>query len=177
MSRDLIYYVAASIDGFIAEPDGSFAKFLWDDEVVADFFASYAWFDTVIMGRKTYDVAFQQGITNPYPDLKTIVFSKTLKADPNQNVKVVAQDVIGKVDALKKMQGKPIWLCGGGNLAAQLLEAKRIDKLIIKHNPIILGKGIPLFAGDVPFAGLTQTEIKEYECGISLRHYSVDYEG
>ena len=174
--RDLIYYVAVSIDGYIAEADGSFGRFVWDDEVVADFFASYNWFDTVIMGRKTYDVALQQGITDPYPNLKGFVYSKTLTSDPDPNVTLVKGDVREHVIAMKKEAGKPIWLCGGGDLAGQLLDAQLIDQVIIKLNPIILGGGIPLFANSDKFARLQLTEIKEYACGISLRHHTVSYE-
>ncbi|MFK7846859.1 MAG: dihydrofolate reductase family protein [Rhodothermales bacterium] len=174
--RDLIYYVAVSIDGYIAEADGTFGRFVWDDDVVADFFASYEWFDTVVMGRKTYDVALLQGITDPYPNLKGYVFSKTLKTDPDPNMALVQGDVVEHVTALKKEAGKPIWLCGGGDLAGQLLEAKLIDQLIIKLNPVILGGGIPIFSNITTFARLNPTEIKEYDCGISLRHYTVSYE-
>ncbi len=171
--RPLIYYVASSIDGYIAEPDGSFARFVWSDDVVSDFLASYAWFDTVIMGRKTYDVAYKQGITDPYPALETIVFSTALEADVDPNVEVIRGDVVKNVQALKKKDGKPIWLCGGGMLAAQLYQAGLIDKITLKLNPIILGKGIPLLAGETTFSGLTLTKTKEYDCGISLRHYDI----
>ena len=173
--RELIYYVATSLDGYIAEKDGSFAKFVWDDEVVKDFFDSYSWFDTVIMGRKTYDVAYLQDIKDPYPTLKTIVFSRTLKDNPHPNVRVTDEDVVSVVNELKQEAGKPIWLCGGGDLASQLYKAKAIDKVIVKHNPIILGAGIPLFAGEVKSANLALSDIKEYDCGISLRHYTIDY--
>ncbi len=173
--RKLIYYVAVSLDGYIAEPDGSFAKFVWDDEVVKDFFDSYNWFDTVIMGRKTYEVALNQDIVNPYPNLKTVVFSRTHKESPDQNVQILNGEVLETVDALKEQEGKPIWLCGGGELASQLYRAKMIDKLIIKLNPIILGAGIPLFSGEVKSANLVLSEIKEYDCGISLRHHEINY--
>jgi dihydrofolate reductase len=173
--RELIYYVATSLDGYIAEADGSFAKFVWDDEVVKDFFDSYNWFDTVVMGRKTYGVAFDQGITDPYPNLETIVFSRTLKEEPHPNVAVKDGNVIETLAALKEKAGKPIWLCGGGELASQLYRKQMIDKLIIKLNPIVLGGGIPLFAGEVKSANLHQSEVKEYDCGISLRHYTIEY--
>ena len=172
---DLVYYVASTLDGFIASPDGSFDKFLWDDEVVNDFFASYAWFDSVLMGRKTYDVAYKQGITNPYPDLKTYVVSRSLEASPDPNVTVVRDNVEELAKSLKAENDKPVWLCGGGNLAAQLFNAQLIDKLIIKLNPLILGEGIPLFTGAVKSANLDLTETKAYDCGISVRHYTVNY--
>ena len=173
--RDLIYYVAASLDGYIAAPDGSFDKFLWDDDLVTDFFASFSWFDDVIMGRKTYDVAYLQGIVDPYPDIKTHVYTRSMTEKPADNVSLVPDKVIDHVISLKEKEGKPIWLCGGGNLAGQLHGAGLIDRFIIKRNPILLGNGIPMISGEVKFASLTLTETKEYACGISVRHFVVSY--
>ncbi len=83
--RELVYYIASTLDGFIAHVDGSFDGFPWDDEYGTDLFASFPetipahlqgakgapddnkWFDTVLMGRKTYEVGLREGITNPYP--------------------------------------------------------------------------------------------------------------
>ncbi len=172
---DLVYYVASSLDGYIAAPDGSFDKFMWDDDVVKDFFASYAWFDSVLMGRKTYDVAYKQGITNPYPDLKTYVVSRSMKTLPDANVTLVPGDVPGLVRSLKAKENRPIWLCGGGELAAQLFNEQLIDRMIVKLNPLILGEGIPLFAGAVKSADLALTDTQSYDCGISVRHYTVEY--
>lgn len=172
---DLVYYVASSLDGYIAAPDGSFDKFMWDDDFVKDFFASYAWFDSVLMGRKTYDVAYKEGIPNPYPDLKTYVVSRSLKTSPDANVTLVPADVLNLVRSLKAEEDRPIWLCGGGELAAQLFNAQLIDRLIVKLNPLILGEGIPLFAGAVKSANLALTDTQSYDCGISVKHYTVEY--
>lgn len=171
--RDLYYYVAVSLDGFIAEPDGSFDKFVWDDEFVKDFFAAQKQFDTVLMGRKTYEVGLNQGVTNPYPHLKSYVISSTLTLESNAEVEVISSDVISFVEALKKQDGKPIWLCGGGNLAGQLMENGLIDRLTLKVNPIFLGKGIPLFGEYKESAALTLENVKEYSCGISERSYTI----
>jgi dihydrofolate reductase len=65
--RALRYYLACTADGFIAHADGSFDGFLLEGEHVADFLESYKWFDTVLMGRKTYEVGLREGKTNPYP--------------------------------------------------------------------------------------------------------------
>ncbi len=171
--RNLIYYVASSVDGYIAEPDGSFDKFPMDETLIADYIASFAWFDDVIMGRKTYDVAYRQGMMDPYPMLKTHVYTQTITEKPADNVSLVAGKVIDHVKSLKSQDGKPIWLCGGGNLAGQLYNAGLIDKLIVKLNPILLGDGIPMFSGAVKFARLNLTETREYDSGISVRHYDV----
>src|SRR5690606_32914308 len=99
--RELIYYVASTLDGFIAHEDGSFEGFPWDDAYGADLFASFPetipahlregqstragnkYFDAVLMGRKTYEVGLQEGITSPYPTLEQYVFSRTMKESPD----------------------------------------------------------------------------------------------
>jgi dihydrofolate reductase len=70
-------------------------------------------FDTILMGRTTYDIGRKVGLTSPYPHLRQIVVSKSIAA-PDPAVEVVGQDVIGRVRALKAEQGKEIWLAGGG---------------------------------------------------------------
>jgi dihydrofolate reductase len=102
-------------------------------------------FDTILMGRTTYDIGRKVGLTSPYPHLRQIVVSKSIAAPPDPAVEVVGQDVIGRVRALKAEQGKDSWLAGGGRLAAFLVD--EIDELILKVNPVVLGAGTPLFDG------------------------------
>ncbi len=169
--RKLKYYVACTLDGFIAHPDGSFEGFPWDDEVVADFFASYDWFDTVLMGRKTYEVGLAAGKTNPYPTLDSFVFSRSMLQNPDPEVTLVSENAVKVVQALKEKPGKPIWLCGGADLASTLFKAGLIDELIIKLNPVLFGAGIPLFAEPTPLTALELTEHKVYGIGTVLLHY------
>ena len=82
--RELIYYVATSLDGFIARKDGSFDDFDWD-EVVSDFLSDLENFGTVLMGRKTYEVGLREGKTSPYPNMRQILFSRTMKASPSSS--------------------------------------------------------------------------------------------
>ncbi|MEQ8984206.1 MAG: dihydrofolate reductase family protein [Deltaproteobacteria bacterium] len=142
--RTLDYYVATSIDGRIAADDGSFDHFLFDEKHVHDFFADLEAYGTVVMGRATYEVGLAAGKTNPYPWLETVVYSKSLGASPDEAVRVVADDAVESVRALKAEDGKPIWLCGGSKLAASLYEADLIDRLIVKINPVLSGGGMSL---------------------------------
>ena len=112
-----------SVDGFIADRAGGFESFPNDEVVTRDFFASLDDFDTVIMGRKTYEVGLLHGVTNPYPNLRTIVFSKTMEASPDPAVTLDRGDPVERVRALVAIPGKPVWLCGGADIAGQLLGA------------------------------------------------------
>ena len=173
--RTLKYYVASTLDGFIAHEDGSFDGFAWDDEVVADFLDSYNEFDIVLMGRKTYEVGLKEGKTSPYPMMQQYLFSRSLPKSPDDNVTLVSGHAIDLVRTLKNQNGKAIWLCGGSNLASQLLSEKLIDEVVIKLNPVIFGSGIPLFEKSITQTQLICQNIKKYECGILLIHYHVAY--
>lgn len=171
--RDLKYYVALTVDGFIAHEDGSIDGFLPEGEHVADFFESYKWFDVVLMGRKTYEFGLKLGVTNPYPTMKQYVFSRTMKKSPDENVALVSENAVELVRKLKKESGKAIWLCGGANLATTLFRENLIDEIILKLNPVLLGSGIPLFSGVVKQTDLELTESKIYGNGVALFHYRV----
>ncbi|MFB2934594.1 dihydrofolate reductase family protein [Aerosakkonemataceae cyanobacterium BLCC-F154] len=171
--RKLKYYIATTLDGFIAHEDGSFDGFVWDDEFVADFINSYSWFDVVLMGRKTYEVGLKEGKTSPYPTMQQYVFSRSMKESPDESVNLVSENVVEIVKDLKSQNGKDIWLCGGANLASQLLSEKLIDEVIIKLNPVIFGSGKPLFESSVPQTKLILQATKEYASGIMLIYYNV----
>lgn len=166
------YYVAASLDGTIARADGSYDFLLQEGDHVADFIASFGWFDTVLMGHNTYRVAEDVGVTNPYPMLKSYLFSRSLKASPDPAVTLISADAAAAVSELKRGEGKDIWLCGGADLAASLFEAGLVDDVILKLNPVLVGPGIPLFKGG-PKVDLELGEHKVYGNGVVLLHYRV----
>ena len=171
--RKLIYYVAITIDGFIAHEDGSWDGFSMEGEHVEDFFKSYDWFDTVLMGRNTYEAGVKQGVTNPYPSMRQYVFSQTMAASPDDNVELVSDGAIDVVKQLKDTAGKPIWLCGGSNLATQFMAARLIDEVILKLSPVVFGAGIPLFSKPMTPAALELTQTKRYDSGVTRLHYRV----
>ncbi|MBX3201706.1 MAG: dihydrofolate reductase family protein [Labilithrix sp.] len=166
------YLVATSIDGCIARPDDTFDIFVNDGDHVADYFAALKCFDSVVMGRRTYDVGAKAGVTNPYPWLETFVVSSRLEsADPN--VKVVA-DPAPLVRSLREREGRGVYLCGGGRLAARLLEDDLIDEIVLKLNPVIAGVGIPVVADMERSTALTLVDHKVHcETGVIVIRYRV----
>lgn len=149
--RELVYYVAITLDGFIAHPDGSFDKFPWDPDYGADMAVNFPetvpahlrsaehrslenrWFDAVLMGRNTYEVGLKEGISSPYPTLRQYVFSRSYSESPNPDVTLISGNAVEAVQALKREDGKAIWLCGGAALASTLLTAGLIDRLILRN--------------------------------------------
>lgn len=182
--RKLTYYIAVTVDGFIAGPRGEFDFFPIELDVAAAMNAAQPEtvptaireqagladapnkrFDTVLMGRNTYEL----GTASPYAHLKQYVFSRTLTAaDPA--VTVVSGDPVAVVRDLKQQAGMGIWLCGGGALAGQLVD--EIDDLIVKRYPIVIGAGIPLFDGPFRPARFTLADRRAFSSGVDVLTYT-----
>ena len=189
--QKLTYYVACSVDGFIAHLDGSHDGFSQDSEYFSDLFSAFPetvpshlrdamgisaenqWFDTVFMGRKTYEIGLKDGVTSPYSHMKQYVFSRSMQESPDENVELISENAVDLVRYLKSEKGKGIWLCGGADLAATLFAHNLIDQLILKINPFLMGSGIPLFSGTIQQTALELTSSKIYDNGVSRLHYQV----
>ncbi|MFB7557969.1 dihydrofolate reductase family protein [Streptomyces brevispora] len=192
--RQLVYYVASTLDGFIAGPDGADPTGpdgFWPipEDYIGHMIAEYpetlpgpartalaisaegTHFDTVIEGRRSYEIGLKAGVTDAYPHLRHIVFSRTLGESPDPAVEVVAGDPVARVKELKREEGKDIWLVGGGELAGSLYS--EIDRLIVKLSPVTLGAGIPLFSDKAAFAPLswTLTDRKVLDSGALFLTY------
>src|SRR5215207_7844311 len=107
--RKLTYYVACTVDGFIAHTHGSIEGFM-GPETDFDFVASLQAFDVVLMGRKTYELSRRLGHSTD-PNKADYVFSRTMKESPDKNVEIVSEQAIELVRELKRGTGKGIWLC------------------------------------------------------------------
>lgn len=169
----LVYYVATSIDGLIARSDDSFDFFVNEGDHVTDYVAALKTFDSVIMGRRTYEMGTKVGVTNPYPWLETYVVSKTIEKSPDPKVTIVSDDVAEVVRSLKARDGRGIYLCGGGRLATLLLEQDLIDEIVIKLSPVIAGGGIPVVETMDRPTPLTLLDCKVYESGVVVLRYRV----
>lgn len=139
--RRVRYCVAASLDGFIAGPNGEVDWIVMDPEI--DFRALMGSFDTVLIGRKTYEAAQKAGHAGAMPGMSAIVFSRTLKAKDIKGAGLSdnPKDTIGE---LKAKSGKDIWLFGGGGLFASLLNLGLVDAVEVSVIPVLLGGGRPL---------------------------------
>ena len=141
--RRLRYNCAASLDGFIADPEGGYGWIVEDASI--DFEAMFAEFDSFVLGRKTWEVMQAQGEANPLRGKRVSVASRTLDATAQPGVTLVRDDVAGHVAALKaEASERDIWLFGGGELAGPLFEAGLVDRLEVALMPVLLTRGIPL---------------------------------
>lgn len=138
--RQVCYSVAMSLDGYIAGPNGEYDWIVMDPEI--DFGALMARFDTLLVGRRTWDGMKGQGGPG-MPGMETWVFSTTLGPDDCKGAKLSdsATDTVAK---LRAGEGREIWLFGGGSLFRSLLDAGLVDRVEVAVIPVILGGGVPL---------------------------------
>ncbi|MGO4200189.1 dihydrofolate reductase family protein [Rhodococcus sp. TAF43] len=187
--RKLVYYVAVSLDGYIAGPGGEVDFYPLSDSMAAWINERYPEtvpthirpqaglqdapnraFDTIIMGRGTYEPALAVGITSPYAHLRQLVVSTTLGTIPDPAVELVSNDPVEAVRKLKAEDGLDIWLAGGGQLAGALLP--EIDELIVKSYPVVGGAGLPAFAGPFRPTAFTRTDLTSFDNGASVSWFS-----
>jgi len=142
MTRRLRYQVAASLDGFIADPKGGYDWLVMDPAI--DFRALYREFDTAVMGRKTYEVGLSQGATGTMAGIDVYVFSRTLPRSERRGLRITDEDPRKVVAELKAKPGGDIWLFGGGELFRTLLDAGLVDTVELAVMPVLLGSGIPV---------------------------------
>lgn len=172
----IVYYVASSLDGFISGMNDDISGFVATGNGVEKYLADLANFDTVIMGRNTYEFGYKYGLQPgqpAYPHMKHYVFSNNLKFEnPNPQVQVKGLD-LSEIDKLKAEEGTDIYLCGGGQFANWLLENKKIDTLKLKLNPLILGEGVKLFGNSSSNYKLELVDSSVYENGLQLMTFNV----
>jgi len=190
--RKLTYFIACSLDGFIGDASGDATdmfRFV-DEEFLAYLTEQYPEtlptqgrralgldhlenkrFDTVIQGRGSYDEALKLGITSPYAHLRQYVATRSLPESPDPEVELIADDVVGRVRALKAEEGGlDIYLCGGSQLAGALLD--EIDELVVKSYPVVYGTGMPMFASGFSVTDFALGEVRAFGNGAVVRTYS-----
>lgn len=169
--RPVRYSVAMSLDGYIADPTGGYDWIVMDPDI--DFGALFKNFDTLLMGRKTYEMARAQGGGPAMRGMKSYVFSRTLLQEECPRVTVSA-DPKETVTALKRLQGKDIWLFGGGGLFQSLLALELVDAVQVAIIPVLLGGGVPVLPSPATRAKLRLTSHRIYEkTGTVLLDYAV----
>ena len=146
MRRKVIVYIATSLDGYIATEDDSL-DWLFKVEGEGDngYSEFYDTIDTIVLGRRTYDWIMNVEKENfPYKNKKCYVFTKS-RYEPNNSVEFVDGDIVRFINTLKGVEGRNIWIVGGGDLLSYFLKENLVDEFIINIAPTIIGTGIPLF--------------------------------
>jgi dihydrofolate reductase len=167
--RRIRYAVAASLDGFIAGPQGEADWIVRDPEI--DFRELFEQFDTFLIGRRTFEGMPRGSMPG---GVKVLVFSRTLRQEDHPEVTIVAGNERETLDALRQEPGKDIWLFGGGSLFHDLLAAGLVDTVEVSIIPVLLGGGIPLLSPPARRETLKLTGHKVYgTTGIVSLRYDV----
>lgn len=170
--RPVRYSVAASLDGYIAGLQGEFDWIPHDPSV--DFATLFAKVDTVLLGRRTFELIGAAGTGLWSAGTRIYVFSRTLQPDAHPGITVVAGDAAQVVAGLRAEAGAgEIWLFGGGVLFQSLLAAGQVDVVEITIVPVLLGGGVPLLAAGGPRALLTLVETRAYPTGMVSLSYAL----
>ncbi|MBU3064954.1 dihydrofolate reductase family protein [Nocardia sp. NEAU-G5] len=184
--RKLVYYVGVTLDGYIAGPQGEVDFAPLSEDLMAWFAECYPetlpthvrehvgipvdtpnrTIDTVLMGRGTYEPGLAIGADSPYNHLKQYIFSSTLAPVDNPQVEIVDTDPVHLVRQLKNEPGLDIWLCGGGNLAGQLIG--EIDRMVLKSYPVLWGEGARALSGNFDPTRFTVTQRREFGSGVQV---------
>lgn len=168
-------YIALSLDGYIARPDGDLD---WLLKYPMPTGTEYGYkdlmdsIDVVIMGGRTYREMLCMDIIWPYKDKKTYVVSRR-SIETKENIEFVTENIIEKITDLRNEQGKDIWLVGGGELITMFLNEGLIDELQICYIPIILGAGIPLFPNNPKESNWELIGNTAYDSGIIKIDYQI----
>lgn len=159
-----------SLDGYVAGPNGEYDWIVMDPDV--DFAAIWKQFDTILVGRKTFEVMLRAGNTG-MPGVKTFVFSRTLKQDKYPNVTIVGEKREETVASLRRDASKDIWLFGGGELFRSLSNAGLVDTVEVSVIPVLLGSGMPLLPAPAKQHKMKLTGHHVYKTGIVALDYAL----
>ncbi len=175
MNRKLCLFIAMSIDGYIAQPDGdiSFLDEMNQEGEDYGYSAFIETVDTVLLGRKTYEKIQSMGIESPYGDRAVHVITRTPRVNSGKTT-FYSGDLNELVTALKSKSGKNIYCDGGAEIVQQLLSLDLIDEITISIIPVLLGEGIRLFSDHFQEKKLKLTESKSFEKGLVQLHYRLE---
>lgn len=172
-TRKVIVYIAMSIDGYIARPDGDIS-WLSAVEVPGEDYG-YSQFintvDTVILGRKTYEKVLSFGIPFPHSNKQCYIITHIPKPSEG-NIEFYTGDIPALVTKLKSGQGKSIFVDGGAQVVNEFMKHNLVDEFIISVIPVFLGSGIPLFHEGRPEATMKLIGSHSFSSGLVQLHYS-----
>ena len=175
--KKIISYIAISLNGKIAKPDGSvyWLESIPNPEKLDYGYAKFSKsIDTTIQGGNTYRQLLDWGIGFPYKTDKNFVFTRNPGLDKIGNVEFITTDHVSFVKDLKNGQGKNIWVVGGGQINTLLFNEGLIDELIVFVMPIVLSEGIDLFEGLPKERQLNLIRSECYSTSVIELHYKVD---
>ena len=164
----IVLFIATSLDGYIASPDGTVDWLFHDaDYGYTEFMASL---DAVVMGRKTWEQAktFEEV---PFAGKQVFVFSRTTPPSSDERIHHVHGEIAAIVAEIRWSIQRNVWLVGGGELIRQFISHQLIDEFRLFVHPIILGEGVPLFLHHSERTNLTFVGSQSFSSGLVELRY------
>ncbi|WP_159638590.1 dihydrofolate reductase family protein [Erysipelothrix anatis] len=177
MKRNVILFISMSLDGYIADKEGSIEWLSVPMEAEdTTYDAFYKNVDTVLLGYKTYhQIVTELAVDNfPYKDVQTLVFTRRDLTSDETNIQFINDDVVSQVQALKHEPGNDIWIVGGASLVRHLVDANLIDEYQIAIIPKLIGDGISLFSKSLHQQGLKVVSSNVINDIVYLTYHKVD---
>ncbi len=189
--RDIVSFVHVSLDGFVASNDEGLASLGWislSDEMFEYVEQRIQQTDTALYGRKTFQMmesywptaAEQPGASRHdhehsrwYKHANKIVLSKTLQEEDYANTRIIGSNLTDEITRLKQASGSEILVFGSPSATHALMAENLIDAYWLFVNPILLGRGIPLFKNIGDRTALTLVKNKLFASGVMCLHYKV----
>jgi len=185
--RKVVYFMHVSLDGFVAGPNGEMDWVILNDEMF-DFVGQRTdQSDSALYGRKTWEMMDGYWPTagdSPnaskhakvhsawYNKIDKFVLSHTMKADPSKKVHVIGKDIAKEMNEIKTRPGKEILIFGSPTAAHSLMQLDLIDEFWMFVNPILGGKGIPMFEGIKDKVKLKFITSHVFDNGVVCMSYS-----
>lgn len=184
--RKLVLFMHTSLDGFVAGPNGEMEWIKTDDEMFEYAGKRTNEADTALYGRVTYQMmegywptagdqpaATKHDVEHSrwYNKVAKIVLSRTMRGKKIANTTIVSDDVLNEITKLKQATGKEIVIFGSPGAAHSLTQWNLIDDYWLFVNPILLGRGIPLFKEIKEITGLTLLKTNVFASGVVCLHY------
>lgn len=187
--RKLISFVHISLDGFVAGPHGEMNWITVNEEIFDYVGKRIQQTDAALYGRITYQMmenywpnagkkpsASQHDINHSkwYNSAHKIVLSKTMKGADLPNTKIISDNLVSEINEIKNQVGSEILVFGSPTATHALMEQNLVDGYWLFVNPVILGEGIPLFAGIKDKTKLQLVGTHQFVCGVSELNYVVE---
>jgi dihydrofolate reductase len=187
--RRIISFMHVSLDGFVAGPNGEMNWIKVDEELFDYGHNRISGTDTALYGRKTYEMmegywpdagskpnASKHDINHStwYSKINKLVLSRTMKGADLSNTTIISDDLKNRINEIKAQPGKEILLFGSPTATHALMELDLIDGYWLFVNPILLGKGIPLFANIQDKTKLSLVTTRPFTSGVTELSYVVE---
>lgn len=187
--RNIISFMHISLDGFVAGPNGEMNWIKVNEEIFDHVGKRISKGDTSLYGRVTFQMmedywptagdkpnASRHDVEHSkwYAQVQKVVLSKSLTGEGLTNTQIIGDKLTDRIHELKQQPGEEILLFGSPTATHSLLKLNLIDGFWLFVNPVILGRGIPLFADIQDKINLNLQNTRQFNCGVTELNYIVE---